>query len=697
MFQSIRYKFISITIISILITSSLVFLSSINEHKSLYSHSVKENLDAMSSNIADNLLRIMSEQHDMFAITTELLGLDRYEHIKFVNVFDENWQLIQSYVHPNYLKLKNYKPTLNSIAVNQLPFSVTEIDEGLAALKPIGEASYPIGYLLIVQDLKKPLAQSKSNLFNSTIPFVIVVVILAIAFSFWVYQHLLKPLLQLSKFTRKVEKTTDYKLQYKVSGKDEVSQLGNDINNLLQTINGQIKTNRKHTAKLLEQKHAMERLANYDILTGLPNRIFFLEQLRLALKETQKNQQELAILFFDIDNFKGVNDTLGHETGDKLLKSVADKIKSHLRAEDIIARIGGDEFLIMLPNLDDLNRAIDTAKRIINLMHDPIKINNWDVQTGVSIGVVSAQQANYNIDVAITNADIAMYTAKEQGKGTYTVFNPELLADNQRKIQIANLINQAINENEFELYYQLKINKSGKAKGLEALIRWPNSALGFISPGEFIPIAEQAGKIKAITRWVLTQVFKNLESLKQLVDEDVLVSLNISSHDLQDPCFIDIIKEKVVKYNCDLKHIQFEITESSYLDHFSNANEFFHDIKAMQGSIALDDFGTGYSSLSYLTQIEIDTLKIDRMFVNQLDNSSKNAVVLQTILDLGKRLDLTICCEGIETPEQAHYLLENNADDLQGFYFAKPVPIERLASEVANAEKLFSELTVVKK
>jgi diguanylate cyclase (GGDEF)-like protein len=694
MFQSIRYKFISITIISILLSSSLVFLSSINEHESLYSRSVKENLDAMSSNIADNLLRVMSEQYDMFAITTELLGLDRYEHIKFVNVFDENWQLIQAYVHPNYLNLPDFKPELTSISAKDLPFNVKEISEGLAALKPIGESNYPVGYLLVVQDLNKPLTQSKINLFYSATPFVGAIILLASVISFWIYQYLLRPLLQLSKFTQKVEKTTDYKLQYSVSGKDEVSQLGNDINNLLQTINVQVKTNRKHTAKLLEQKQSMQHLANYDMLTGLPNRMFFLEQLKLALTQTKAKNLDLAILFFDIDNFKGVNDTLGHETGDLLLQAIAKKIKDNLRADDVLARLGGDEFLIMLPNLKDLTIAIETARSISKLMAKPFKINNWDVQTGVSIGIVSTQQAGYDIDMSITHADIAMYAAKEQGKGSYTIFNPNLLADNQRKMQIANLINQAITNDEFEVFYQLKINKNGKAKGLEALIRWNNADLGFISPGEFIPIAEQAGKIKAITKWVLIQVFQNLELLKQIVHEDVLVSLNISSHDLQDPSFIELIREKVATYDCDLKHIQFEITESSYLENFSHANEFFHSIKALGGSIALDDFGTGYSSLSYLTQIEIDTLKIDRMFVNQLDSSKKDAVVLKTILDLGKRLGLTICCEGIETPEQAKYLLENDADDLQGFYFAKPVPIKLLANAVTQAETLFEPLSL---
>ncbi len=693
MLHSIRYKFIIITTVLIILSANLVFFLAINEHENLYRQSVQQNLDAMSSNISDNLLRIMSDQVDLFSITTELLSFERYEYIKFVNVFDANWELIQPYVHPNYLTLENFKPELIDVKVKELPFGVTSTNEGLVALKAIGEEQFPIGYLLIVQDFKKPLDESKLSLFYSAVPFVVLIIVLTIIISFWIYQHLLNPLLQLSYFTQKVEKTTNYKLQYRVSSNDEVSQLGNDINTLLQTIDSQIQTNHKHTAQLLEQTHSMERLANYDILTGLPNRMYFMELLKLELTHSKNNGQDIAIMFFDVDSFKGVNDTLGHETGDKLLQAVSHKVKSYLRENDIIARLGGDEFLIMLPNIGEHSVVINIAENVIEGIKEPFTINGWDIPTGISIGIASAREAEFNINTFISNADIAMYASKDKGKGSYTVFHYKMLEDNKRKAQVANQINNAITQNEFKVFYQLKISNKGEAKGLEALIRWQSEELGFVSPGEFIPIAEQAGKIKAITQWVITQVFKDMQILKKLISDDILVSMNLSSHDLKDHNFIHVVKSKLLSHEINIANIQFEITESSYLENFESANEFFNQIKQMGGSIALDDFGTGYSSLSYLTKIEIDTLKIDRMFVNQYASSGKDAAVLQAILDLGQRLDLRVCSEGIETADQANYLISHGSHEIQGYYFAKPVCISQLPQAIIKAKTRFKELT----
>ncbi|MEL0634332.1 EAL domain-containing protein [Pseudoalteromonas carrageenovora] len=693
MFHSIRYKFIIITTLLIILSSNLVFFLAINEHEDLYRQSVEENLDAMSSNISDNLLRVMSQEIDLFSITTELLGLDRYEHIKFVNVFDANWQLIQSYVHPNYLKLDHFTPELTGVRPQDLPHTVNTTHQGLVVVKTIGEEQFPVGYLLIVQDYQKPLDESKASLFYSAAPFVILIIALTIIISFWIYQHLLSPLLKLSKFTQKVEKTTNYQLQYKVSSNDEVSQLGKDINNLLQTINSQIQTNQKKTAQLLDQKHSMEHLANYDMLTGLPNRMYFMNLLKKELIHSKSNNLDIAIMFFDVDSFKGVNDTLGHETGDLLLKLVVNTVKRNLRHNDVIARLGGDEFLIMLPNLNDQTKAIYIAQQIINSMREPLTINQWNVPTGVSIGIASAKDAKFDIDTFISNADIAMYASKEKGKGSYTVFNKDMLEKNKRKSKIANLISHAISQNEFEVVYQLKMSASGEATGLEALIRWQSQELGFISPGEFIPIAEQVGKIKAITQWIISRVFKDLAILKKSICNDVLVSLNLSSHDLKDSNFINIIKSKLAKYDVGISNIQFEITESSYLDNFENSNEFFTQVKEMGGSIALDDFGTGYSSLSYLTKIDIDTIKIDRTFVNQFDSSEKDTAVLKAILDLSKRLGLKICSEGIETAAQANYLITNGSNEMQGYYFAKPVDISKLPATIKHAKALFKGLS----
>lgn len=692
MFRSIGQKLTAITVIAVIVCASLVFLLSIREHEELYRQSVQENLEALSSNMADDLLRILSEGDDLFVLTTELLRLDRYQHIKFVNVFNADWNLLQQYVHPTYLNKKGFIAELTSVDIRNLSFDVQVVNEGLIALKPIGEAEFPEGYLLVVHDYEQPLSQSKRSLFISAAPWAFLVIFAAVAASLLVNRRLLAPLLTLSHFTRRVEHTGDYSLKIDVEGDDEVSQLGTDINSLLHTINEESQLNEEYTQKLVQQQESMQRLANYDTLTGLPNRLFFMELLRVELLRSKRDNEDLAIMFFDIDSFKDINDRLGHETGDLLLQEVCRVVQNCLREGDVLARLGGDEFLIMIPKLFDPVLAVNIAERILKKLEKPRRINGWDVQTGVSIGIAKAKEVDFDINAFISNADIAMYSSKERGKGRYTVFNKNMLEENRRKVKIANLISHAIAISEFSLHYQIKISADGKVNGLEALLRWTNAEMGYISPVEFIPIAEQGGKIKAITEWVIEQVFSDMSKLQKICGDDVVVSFNISSHDLQDRSLIKFINAKLAQYQVDINNVQIEITESSYLVNFDNANDFFGEVQKLGGSIALDDFGTGYSSLSYLTRIQIDTLKIDREFVTSLDSSSRDIVVLNMILDLGKRIDLKICCEGVETADQAQYLIAQGCHQMQGYYFAKPVPIDQLNNAVTVASEQFSHL-----
>lgn len=694
MFQSIRYKLISISIVAIVVCAGLVFLFSINEHENLYQQSVKQNLEALTLNMADDLLLAMTDQKDDFAITNELLRFDRHKDVILANVFDAEWLLIQQYVHPEYLDHEEIKTSLTSIDESQRVFHVILSDEGLVAIKPIGEQISPVGYLLVVHEFQRPLEESREKLFLSAVPFVLLAILIATLGSIIISRRFLTPLINLSKFTKKIEKSADYQLQIEVVGNDEVSQLSHDINNMLNTIHSEHTTNRKHTEKLIEQQHSMQRLANYDILTGLPNRLFFMELLAIELARSKRNDCDLTIMFFDVDGFKGINDTLGHEVGDKLLQEVTKCIQGCLRDGDVLARLGGDEFLIMIPNVVDSKLGINIAKRITARLVQPFHINSWDVKTGVSIGIANAKDADFELDTFISNADIAMYSSKEKGKGTFTIFNKSMLEGKRRKDKIASLIGKAMLNNEFSIHYQLKISNSGQTDGLEALLRWTNDELGVISPDELIPIAEQGGLIQTITQWVIAKVFSDMPRLQEICSDDVVVSLNISSHDLQDQNFIHYIEQQLDEHSVDIKHIQLEMTESSYLENFEMANKFFNRIHDMKGSIALDDFGTGYSSLSYLTKIKIDTLKIDRSFVSHYDSSNKDTVILQTILELAQRLGLKTCSEGIETAGQAKYLLSQGCQHMQGFYFAKPVPMSELNNAIVEAIKQFKNLNL---
>lgn len=693
MLHSIRYRLIAITTLFIVVCTTTVFLLSIQQHEYLYKQSVEKHLTAMTENMADDLVSILAgpARKRKAAIAAELKRFERYEFVRDARVFDASWQPLYRYIPPSRSTSpgnQSNPPRVRALP-EQLTPGVIKTRGGLLAVKSIGDAPDALGFLVVGHDVGVPLKQSRWQLIVRSSPMILTAIGVAVLASMWIYRRLLSPLEKLSRFTRKVEQTGDYQLKMDLAGRNEVSQLAQDINKLMQAVHNEAQINKKQTEVLLTQQKSMQRLANFDVLTGLPNRMFFMDMLRIELARSKRQKRELAIMFVDVDGFKEVNDTLGHDAGDQLLIAVAREIGHCLRESDILSRLGGDEFLIMMPDMHDALTAFNIANRIIRALQQPLNINGWSVITGVSIGIARATDAEFDINTFISNADVAMYASKEKGKGTVTEFHQGLLAESRRRLKIAGLIHQALNNQEFTIHYQPKVGFKGKVDGFEALIRWYNSDLGYISPSEFIPIAEQGGKIQAITRWVIDRVFQDVDLLRTLGGDQVLVSLNVSSHDLKSSEFIGLVQRKLSQYQVSIHNIQLEITESSYLDNFDTANEFFAGIRSMGGSIALDDFGSGYSSLSYLTKINIDTLKIDRAFVCGYDTSRRDTIILKTILELADKMGLVVCSEGIETAAQAEFILAQGQHTMQGFYFAAPVPIEQLAGAVAVAQDKF--------
>jgi diguanylate cyclase (GGDEF)-like protein len=432
------------------------------------------------------------------------------------------------------------------------------------------------------------------------------------------------------------------------------------------------------TQRMVEQQKAMERLANFDSLTGLPNRQFFMEHLRVELARATQNKKNLVLLYFDLDGFKGVNDSLGHEMGDQLLIKVCERAKILLRAGDVISRLGGDEFLILLHDAPNDTILFVIAERLVRGLSVPFEINTWQVQIGASVGIAKASDSNFNLSEFVSNADIAMYRSKTAGRNTHTIFIPEMMEENKRKLLIANSIATAIKNDEFTLYYQAKVATDETIIGYEALLRWSNDSLGIVSPADFIPIAEQSGKILPISMWVLDRVCQDMKVLQQLNKKNIVISVNLSAHDVRSKTLVSFIKNLLTKYAIKPSLLEFEVTESAYLENFEMANDFLTQLRNMGSLVALDDFGTGYSSLSYLTQINIDTLKIDKQFVDNINISDRNMLVTKTIIDMAKHLNLQVCAEGVETREQAKFLVDCGCHQLQGYLFSKPKSLETM-------------------
>ena len=678
MVKSIKVPLMLIVFIAILFVSVFSIVISMFEHENLYRESVKQDLDGLSENLSNDLVTVLATPDNEIDLTTLLLRLDRYENVKFAHVFSVNNQLISSYFGKQADAQDNYSaPTLTSV-LESFPLGMSINNGQLVALKVIGDKRLPQGYLLIINDLKKPLKLSMRLMFFSIFPMTVLIVFVSLFGLYFLLNRLLSPLSELSTFANKVSHTHDYSLKPEIKGRYEIAQLSRDIEQMMGTINTQMERNKDYTQQLILQQKAMEKLANFDSLTGLPNRQFFVEMLRVELLRAKRAKSDVALLFFDLDGFKDVNDSFGHEVGDKLLIKIAEMVKSYLREGDVISRLGGDEFLVMLDDNPDEFTLVRIAERIVEGLSKTIKVDEWQINVGASIGIAKASQSNFNLSEFISNADLAMYRSKLAGKGRYTVFIEEMMEDNKRKLLIAKNIDNALVNDKFSLFYQAKVNPQGLVVGYEVLLRWHDKELGFISPCEFIPIAEQSGKINVITSWVLRQTCIEFKELQSKHHNAVKVAINLSAIDIKNDDLYNEIENLLNDFGIAPNLIEFEVTESAYLENFDEANHFFSRIQKLGATIALDDFGTGYSSLAYLTQINLDTLKIDKQFVDNLGLADRNNLITVAIIDMANRLQLQICAEGVETREQADFLIARGCQQLQGYLFGRPVALHNI-------------------
>lgn len=679
MFKSIKSP-LAITIVGAVVFTTIVVLwLAINEHQELYSKAVKADLAALSRNISDDVMPSLEfASSNLDNVDKALKRLAPYENLVIARVFDNRQVLLKEYVGRAAKQVDLEQ--VQTLATPRLPLGNHTMEGVVINVERIGEQAAPAGTLILVNNLKGPIDNSRTSLLMHSLPLVLISLIVTIGVSLLLLNRLLKPLYSLSRFTEKVNETKDYALRFSTVRDNEISHLGNNINSLMEMIEIELTINDEHTQTLIEQQQTMTRLANYDSLTGLPNRQFVMDSLRLELARAKRTDTDLVLMFFDLDGFKGINDSLGHETGDLILIEVADRVTTMLREGDLVARLGGDEFII-LPDRDASDTSItNMANRVITAFSEPFQLRGLALTVGVSMGIAKATDANYELSQLMSNADLAMYRSKAKGRGTYTVFTPDMVESHKRKLSIANSIDQAITNNEFLVYYQPKIAGNGLIIGFEALIRWQHPDFGLVMPGEFIPIAEQGGKISAITHWIIEQVCTEIPTLRKIINRKFRVSVNLSGHDLRHGGLFDNIHQLFTTHNVDPEYFEFEVTESAYLENFALSNKFFRRVSNMGCAIALDDFGTGYSSLSYLTQISIDTLKIDRQFISELETSERSRLVTGTIIDLAKRLSLTICAEGIENYNQWEYLLEHGVDHVQGFLFSKPIPLSEIAA-----------------
>ncbi len=439
----------------------------------------------------------------------------------------------------------------------------------------------------------------------------------------------------------------------------------------------------------------MNRLAYYDQLSGLPNRALFLDRLGLALARSARSGRSVAVFFLDLDNFKVINDSLGHEVGDRLLAAVAGRLRSSIRAGDTAARFGGDEFAVLLEDVGGAEYAREAADRIVASLHVPIVIDTHELCPSFSIGVTVSNPDSDTVEEMLRQADLAMYRAKANGKAQYAVFDQAMAIDAMDRLTLESELRQALARDQLFVEYQpiVKLD-TGRITEVEALLRWDHPTLGLVSPSRFIPVAEETGLIVPIGQWVLEQTCRQAQSWRreQPSAADLIMSVNLSARQFRHPELVASVARILHDTGLEPGALKLEITESIVMQHMNSAIATMHQLKALGGRLAIDDFGTGYSSLSYLQRFPVDTLKIDGSFVHGFNRDQRDMAIVRSVIALARGLDLTVTAEGIETVEQLHELQALGCDHGQGFFLARPVPARVITNLLAAGDSLLRPL-----
>jgi len=617
-----------------------------------------------------------------------LSALSVQQHIVHVGLYDKEQKLFTEFVQ-------------NPELVASLPESLVEIKQYPSVayfelFEPIVVDSEEIGTLYVKADLNQ-----LGITFGGYSQIIIFVLLGSLAIT-WVlasrlHRLITKPVDRLADIAHIVTRDNNYSIRAEKYHEDELGDLVDGINSMLEQI-------QKRDDLLAEQKEELENrvssrtkeleqlseefkfLAYHDTLTKLPNRSLFTTQLNMGLGLARKSGKGLAVLFLDLDRFKNINDSLGHATGDELLISAAERIKSVVRTEDCVARFGGDEFTVLINQVENSEQVGKIAEQIITAMREPMIIKGHRLQVSVSLGVSLFPDNGEEPEMLMKYADTAMYSAKEDGRNTFRYYRESMKSSATLQMKIEQNLLKALREKEFSLHYQPIIDiDSGKLVLIEALLRWNNLELGERLPSEFIPLAEETGFIIELGDWVFKQACTQLRAWHNHGLKDVKMSVNFSPVQLKTSTLETDIFETLEKTGLQGGDIVLELTESALLSAPEKAKRVLARLRERGVIIALDDFGTGHSSLSYLKQLPLDILKIDRTFFKSFDEGSDDQAIVHAIVQLGRGLKLQVVAEGVETQKVFEALREIGCDHVQGFCFSTPLDAKTFEQRYINS------------
>lgn len=433
--------------------------------------------------------------------------------------------------------------------------------------------------------------------------------------------------------------------------------------------------------KLRESEMKLQHLAQHDTVTGLPNRLLFYDRLQQAMAFGLRNRKAVALLFLNLDRFKTINEVLGHDMGDTLLRVVAERLRGCVRRSDTVARFGGDEFAIILEQIKNPKDVAMIAQNILKRMSESFTVNRHECFIGTSIGISMYPISSDNIEKLIKNADIAMCRAKEEGGGSYRFYTSEMDAEVFRELSFENSLRKALNRNEFTVYYQPQVDLlTGRIIGVEALLRWHHPDLGILTPSRFIHLAEDMGLMVPIGEWVLETACSQMKTWLNSGFASFHMAVNISNRQFRQPNLFEMVLKALKRTGLEPSFLELELTENIIMLDAEDMIKRLHKLKKMGIKLSIDDFGTGYSCLSNLKRLEINTLKIDRSFIQDIHIKPDNAAIVRAVLSLAKSLKLDVIAEGVETEGELDFLRSQNCNNIQGYYFSKPIPYHSLTT-----------------
>lgn len=686
--KSLGGKFVLLTISVLSITLGASALYNYQEERKHLFQMLDERISSIitfSAEISPNA--VLSYDFDVLNIYMKTLS--QGEDIVYAAVVSTEGDAMTPYLDEENEYIKNVRQQHGDISTMEVIKNVNQHPDITSRELPIEFDSQILASIQLGISKKRIEEESRHTLEQQLIVNFLIVVILS-TLIYVVYRlNTLRPIRGLVQGAVRISEGS-LNENVKVYSDDELGHLATSFNQMMHTLRSNIEEkdnvlsqlqelnktleNRveARTADLENANKRLEHLALHDALTGLPNRALIQDRLNQAIYNAQRSKQPFSVIMMDLDRFKEVNDTLGHDSGDQLLLEVGDRLTECLRKCDTVGRLGGDEFALILPQTSAQNATI-VAKKVSTSLERPVHLHDMAFSISASQGIASYPEHGTDTTLLMKYADLAMYSAK-QDKEAFRIYTDALSPSDPNQLSVMGELRQAINEAQLQLHYQPKIDLSSrKIIGVEALVRWVHESRGFIPPDEFIPLAERTGLIKPLTVWVLEE---SMRQSKQWENDgiDISVAVNLSMQNIQDPLFPKVLSELMEKWNIDKHRLMFEITESTIMSNPDNVLRVLKEIEDMGVCLSIDDFGTGYSSLSNLKKLPVSELKIDRSFVMDMENDADDQAIVQSIIDMAHTMGLHVVAEGVENLEVTQQLTELGCDILQGYFISKPKP-----------------------